>query len=353
MRLLITIGLALAAGAALLLAAIRLPAVEDALFDRALAGTIGADRSALFDGDGVKIFFCGTGSPLPSATRAQTCTAIFAGDKFFLVDSGSGSWENIPAAGIPGGRLGGVFLTHFHSDHIGDLSEANLASWVLGRPAKLSVYGPAGVERVVNGHNEAFAIDALHRTAHHGEGVAPPATSGMTAVPYDGSVESVVYDADGLKVTAFPVKHDPVVPAVGYRFDYKGRSLVVSGDTAYSEELVRMSKGADVLIHEAQANHMVAKMRKAAVAAGSANTAQILADIPSYHTTPEEAARAANEAEVDWLVLTHLTPGPDNAIAERIFMRGVSKVRPGNIRVAKDRMLVVLPEGGGVRFGRL
>lgn len=346
--------LAALAGVAALVAAgvfaLRLPAVEDRLFEAALDRAMNGPGAGLFGDDGLKVFFCGTGSPLPSRKRAQTCTAVIAGDRFFLVDAGTGSFETVQAAGIPSGRLAGVFLTHFHSDHIGDLGEANLGSWVTARPAPLSVYGPKGVERVIAGENEAFALDADYRIAHHGKGVAPLRSRGMIAHAFDGSSPVTVLDDKGLKVTAFPVKHDPVDAAVGYRLDYQGRSVVISGDTAYSKDLVAAAKGADVLIHEAQANHMVAKMQRAAAKAGAATTAQIFADIPSYHTTPEEAARAANEAGADWLILTHLTPAPDNPIAKRIFMRGVAAVRPRNVRIAEDAMLVTLPRDGGAVF---
>jgi ribonuclease Z len=344
------VALAVVAGG---LVALRVPAVEDRLFEGALEKAMNGSAARVFDDDGLKVFFCGTGSPLPSAKRAQTCTAVIAGDRFFVVDAGSGSFETVQAAGLPAGRLAGVFLTHFHSDHIGDLSEVNLGSWVTARPAPLSIHGPEGVERIVAGENEAFDLDADYRIAHHGKGVAPLRSKGMVAREFDGSAPVVVLEEDGLKVTAFPVKHDPVSPAVGYRFDYQGRSVLISGDTAYADSLVAAAKGVDVLIHEAQANHMVAKMQRAAAAAGNATLAQIFADIPSYHTTPEEAARAANEAGADWLVLTHLTPAPDNAIAKRIFMRGVAKVRPSNVKLAEDRLLISLPEAGGVSFGSL
>lgn len=346
---LIAAAAALAAG----LAALRTPAVEDRLFDAALEKAMNGPGARVFESDGLKVFFCGTGSPLPSAKRAQTCTAVIAGDRFFIVDAGSGSFETVQAAGISAGRLAGVFLTHFHSDHIGDLSEINLGSWVTARPAPLPVYGPDGVERVVAGENEAFALDADYRFAHHGKGVAPLRSKGMVARAFDAAAPVVILEENGLKVTAFPVKHDPVDPAVGYRFDYQGRSVVISGDTAYSESLIAAAKGADVLVHEAQANHMVAKMQRAAAAAGNATLAKIFADIPDYHTTPEEAARAANEADVEWLVLSHLTPAPDNAIAKRIFMRGVGKIRPTGVRLAEDRLLISLPAAGGAAFGRL
>lgn len=336
---------ALAAGVAL-----RTPALQDRLFDKAIEKALSPRSSALFKDDGLNVFLCGTGSPMPSNKRAQTCTAIFAGGEFFIVDSGTGSWENVQSAGIPAENLGGVFLTHYHSDHIGDLGEVDLGSWVAGRQGPLPVYGPEGVERVVAGMNEGFALDHQYRTAHHGKGIAPPRTAGLEARSFDGAAPLVVYDEGGLKVTAFPVDHDPVKPSVGYRFDYAGRSVVISGDTAYSQSLIEASKGADVLIHEAQSNEMVAKMQAGVAKAGNARLAKILSDIPNYHTSPVEAARAANEAGVAELVLTHYTPAPDNAVARRIFMRGVAKVRKSNVTMGEDRMAIILPKEGGVRF---
>lgn len=351
MRFPIKAAIALAIVVAFGILALRVPAVEDALFDRVLKERFAASTGELLDDNGLKVFFCGTGSPLPSI-RAQTCTAVFAGGKFFMVDAGTGGWETLATAGIPASKLAGIFLTHFHSDHIGDLSEANLGSWVAGRAAPLPVYGPVGVERVVNGENEALAQDNVYRTAHHGEEIVSTATAGMAAMAFDGGAPAVVFEEGGLKVTAFPVAHAPVSPAVGYRFDYKGRSVVISGDTTRSESLIAAAQGADVLIHEAQANHMVAKMQAGAAAVANTPLAKVLSDIPDYHTSPADAARVANEANVSQLVLTHLTPAPDNGIAKRIFMRGVSTVRKG-VRLADDGLVILLPEAGGISFSRL
>ena len=203
---------------------------------------------------------------------------------------------------------------------------------------------------MVDGINTAFALDYDYRTEHHGKAIAAPRAAGLAANAFDGSSSVEIFSKDGLIITAFPVKHDPVTPAVGYRFDYQGRSVVVSGDTAYSDDLVAASQDVDLLVHEAQANHMVQRMENAAREAGLATMAKIMADIQDYHTSPADAARAANEANVDWLVLTHLTPPPDNKVRERIFMRGVSAVRSKGVTLAEDGMIISLPRDGGINI---
>jgi ribonuclease Z len=170
----------------------------------------------------------------------------------------------------------------------------------------------------------------------------------------DGALEgrAVVLDDGGLRITAFLVDHRPVAPALGYRFDYGGRSVVVSGDTAAHPPLADLARGADVLVHEAQANHLVAIVQDAAARAGLPRQARILSDIPDYHTTPVEAARLANEAGVRLLVFTHLTPPPPNALAERIYVRGVEEIRPEGWLLGDDGTLVELPSGTDeVRIG--
>lgn len=344
-------------GVILLLAALLrilsgVPAVQDRIIERALSRAIATDPYTKFDGDGLKVVFCGTSSPIASAKRAQTCTAIIAGEKFFLVDAGTGSWRVVQQAGLPGDRLEAIFLTHFHSDHIGDLSEANLGSWVLGRPAPLAVYGPEGVASVVDGVNAAFALDNSYRTAHHGKAIAPPRTAGLTPVTFNAETATPIYNEHGLVVTAFRVDHEPADPSVAYRFDYQGRSVFVSGDTSYIAALANAARDVDLLIHEAQANHIVAKMQAAAANAGRANLAKILSDIPDYHTTPVEVAQLANDAGADWLVMNHLTPPPDNPILKRAFLRGVKDVRPSGVKLAEDGMTVSLPADGGVHFSK-
>jgi len=150
---------------------------------------------------------------------------------------------------------------------------------------------------------------------------------------------------DGLTVSAFLVDHDPARPAYGYRFDWRGRSVVVSGDTVGSDAVIEAARGADVLVHEAQANHLVARIGAAAERIGRPRVAKVMSDIPDYHTTPVEAAELANEAGVGLLVFTHLTPPPPARIVERVFTRGVDDVRPEGWMLADDGLLVTLPLG--------
>jgi ribonuclease Z len=156
---------------------------------------------------------------------------------------------------------------------------------------------------------------------------------------------ATVLEENGLKVTAFTVDHTPVAPAYGYRFDYKGRSVVVSGDTKPCANLVAVSKHADVLIHEGQAAHLIKLIQEAAENIGNARVAKIMSDIRRYHTTPVEAATEANEAGVQLLVLSHIGPPTPNALARIAFMRGVADVRPHGVILGYDGLLLTMPAG--------
>jgi ribonuclease Z len=333
---------------AIAIVAMRLPTVQDRVVDRAIdraMAEVGAS-DALFADDTLRVLLCGTASPLPSPNRAESCVAVFAAGRFWIVDTGPRSWNNLALWRIPGRRIGAVLLTHFHSDHIGELGEFNLMTWVDGRDAPLRVFGPPGTERVVAGFEEAYALDTRYRVDHHGADFLPPTTSRMQALPNPAgaAAPTVILEEAGLKITMFPVDHRPIRPAVGYRFDYAGRSVVVSGDTIASPSLTEVSRGADVLVHEAQANHLVAKLGAAAAANDRPRTAKILADIPDYHTSPVDAAKIANEAGVGLLVLTHLTPPPPTKLLEPVYVRGVADVRKEGWTLAEDGLLIELPK---------
>jgi ribonuclease Z len=338
--------------------AAQIPAVQDGVVRAAIGRMVAAQPDALFADDALRVLLCGTSSPLPHPSRAKACVAVFAGRRFWIVDTGPGSWNRIALLRVDASRIGGVLLTHFHSDHIGDLGEFDLNTWVAGRPGPLRVLGPPGVERVVAGFEEAYAQDAQYRIAHHGAELLPEDVGRLAAQPIPGpaggSGPAVALDEDGLRITAFRVNHDPVKPAYGYRFDYKGRSAVVSGDTARDSGLVEVAKEADLLVHEAQANHIVEMIGEAAAQADRPRIAKVMHDIPSYHTSPVEAAEIANEAGVALLVLYHLTPPPPQRLVEWVFARGVSDVRPEGWILADDGLLVELPaDSRQVITGRL
>jgi len=341
-----------------IVALFRSPPLQDRLLDGVVRRTLERTNAELFADDALRVLVCGSSSPMPHPSRAKSCTAVFAAGRFWVVDTGPGSWNRLAMWRIPGRHIGAVLLTHFHSDHIGELGEFGFQTWTDGRGGPLQVIGPEGVERVVAGFEEAYALDAAYRTLHHGADLMPPDIGRMQAqtidFPEPGPARAVVHDADGLRITAFAVDHRPVAPAVGYRFDYRGRSVVVSGDTSASPAVVEASRDADVLVHEAQANHLVAVIGAAASDAGQPRLAKLMSDIPDYHTTPVQAAEIANEAGVGMLVLTHLTPPPPNAVAASVFVRGVSEVRPEGWFLADDGHLVELPlESDEVRVRKL
>jgi len=303
--------------------------------------------------DGLTAGFCGTGSPMPDRARAGPCLAVVAGGRLFVFDAGEGAAETLALMGLAPARIEAVFLTHFHSDHIDGLGGLALQRWATGAAAApLPLYGPDGVTRVAAGFNEAYALDAGHRVAHHGEAVTPPAGAGLVAHAFalgDAADASVLaFDDGGVRITAFRVDHGPVQPAVGYRIDYKGRSIVVSGDTNAAASLRAHARGADLMISDALAPNLVALMHRAAREAQADGVAQILADIPDYHASPEAAAALAAEAEVGALALTHIIPPLPHAIFEGPFLGAARQRFTGPLWVMRDGDLIILPAAGGM-----
>ena len=310
--------------------------------------------------DGLHVALCGTGSPLPDPSRAGACTVIMAGTHVFVVDAGDGGARNIALMGIPNGRIEGIFLTHFHSDHIDGLGPMMLLRWTGASATNpLPVYGPPGVDRVVAGFDAAYALDSGYRTAHHGPKIAPPSGAGGVAktfaIPPRGSNDTVlVYAANGLRVTAFRVDHGPVDPAVGYRFDYKGRSVVVSGDTTASPALVAASRGVDLLVHEGLQPRLVKLTTAALERRGIANTAQITRDILSYHASPEVVATEAQRAGVRMLVFSHVIPQLPSRLMYPAFLGDARRLYAGPIIVGEDGMMFSLAAGSKeIGFRRL
>lgn len=301
--------------------------------------------------DGLKVFFCGTGGPLASSGRNQPCTAVQAGEMLYLVDNGVGGWETLRGMGAPVTRLNAVLVTHLHSDHIAGVGEAAEQSWINGRVTPLTFVGPEGVDKMAEGFNLVYERDRVFRKAHHehdGSDVKFPLDaahirSQVVDIPDPDGTAPALDDGE-LTITAIRVNHEPISPAFAYRFDYRGRSVVISGDTVYWPPLGVAAQGADVLIHEAQSNAMqMAASRRASTV--NPRGAAILADTVTYHTEPAEAASLARAAGVQMLVLNHLTqagyPGFPGT-----FVEGIDDGGEIDWLLAEDGMIMELPAGG-------
>ena len=288
--------------------------------------------------DGLKVTLCGTSSPLVAPGRAQACVAVETPDHLYIVDAGSGSAATATLARVPTVKLRGILLTHFHSDHISDIGDFNLNSWVAGRPAPLQIIGPEGVERVVEGFNIAYELDLGYRVAHHGEELLNPI---LGVLQPRQITEGIILEEDGLRITAFEVSHPPIEPALGYRFDYGGRSLVISGDSLVTDTIIEISDGADLVLHDAMALQLVQTMETLASRTGNTRQATLLHDIQDYHATNEDLQRLVAEADIGQLALYHLVPAPRNAMAVSTF----TAVIPEGALITEDGMVISLPAG--------
>jgi ribonuclease Z len=304
--------------------------------------------------DGLHVALCGTNGPFPDPTRAGPCTAIIAGDRLFVVDAGEGSARNMGYMGLPLGKVEALLLTHFHSDHIDGLGPFMLQHWGMATATTpLPIYGPTGVDQVVDGFRAAYVLDYGYRVAHHSEKIMPSGGSGGKGLPFTlppvGQGDTVVVLEDkGLKITAFRVNHAPIEPAVGYRFDYKGRSVVITGDTKLTPTVATAAKDADILIHEALQPTLVNILGAELAAKNMGNLVHVMRDILNYHTTPEEAAAQAHAAQVKHLVYNHIVPPLPVKFAYPAFVGDAAKFFDGPITVGEDGMLFTLPANSSV-----
>ena len=334
-RLLTALVVVVAIGALAYWFATQTRAGQDLVLERILTAAI--EGSEPLDPDSLHVFICGSASPLPAPGRAQACVAIIAGDDLYLVDAGSGSAQQTMLGRLPVANMRAIFITHYHSDHIGAIGDHNINSWASGRSAPLQIVGPVGVQEVVAGFNQAFAMDRAYRTEHHGAELMPAELGVLEARTIE---PGLVHDANGLRIRAFPVDHSPVAPAFGYRFDYRGRSVVVSGDTVVTPGLEAASESADLLLSDALAEHLVTALARAN-ARVNPRGAQILTDVLDYHAHTTELAAMAERAGVGQLAFYHLVPAPMSAFVEDVFMRGV----PDDVVLTVDGMRFELPVG--------
>ncbi|MFM7736430.1 MAG: MBL fold metallo-hydrolase, partial [Alphaproteobacteria bacterium] len=298
--------------------------------------------------DAITVVTCGTGTPIPS-DRAQACTAVFANGLFLLFDAGDGAERSMERSLLPMARIDAVFLTHFHSDHVADLGEVVSRSWILGRREPLPVFGGEGVTRIVAGIDAVYAADDNYRTTHHGDDILAPEFAGAEAHRIDdpGEQGRVVFERDGVRVTAFRVNHAPVAPAFGYRVEHAGRSVVVSGDTTATASLREASRDADLLVAEVMNSEILQAAECSFRRAGDDRNRRLVRDIRSYHVATTDLAALAEQAGVRRLVLTHLipTPGGEDPRADVFFGEPVRRGFSGEVVVARDGQRFVVEVG--------
>jgi ribonuclease Z len=260
-----------------------------------LAGV--AVDSAAAQSDSIVVTLLGTGTPNPRLERMGPSTLVEVGGKRLLFDVGRAATVRLTQAGIRCGSVTDVFITHHHSDHVNVLPDLWLTCWLPplgGRTAPLRVWGPPGVRDLVRGLEIAFGADVRMRQRDE-----QLSARGIALEPREFDADTVVFNEDGVQVSAFTVDHGEFLkPAVGYRIEYRGRSVVISGDTRYSPNLVRHSANVDLLVHEVA-------MGTAATRA-SPGTAYVLA----HHTSPAEAASVFSQVQPTLAVFTHLALPP-------------------------------------------
>ncbi|MBZ5514951.1 MAG: MBL fold metallo-hydrolase [Acidobacteriia bacterium] len=329
------------------------PRILDEMIRWKVRSLVNRYQTAILRDDKLHVVFCGTGTPPLGEDPAMSSVAIIAAGTFVVFDTGPGSTHKADRLGLPLGELSAVFLTHVHADHIADLGELAEESWRDGRVSPLTVYGPSGTARVVAGFREVYALDVQFRLEHRGE-VDLPARNALPVaheieIPEPDAAVQVFESPQGLRISAFLVDHAPVKPAFGYRIEYRGRVVVISGDTRACPNLVRHASNADLLIHEAviteAVDRIVADYQEEFAAAnepGDRNLARNLTATRDFHTSISEAAEEAAAANVHTLVLTHLKPSPGSPLVEPLLrswiLRPVREHFRGEVVIARDGM---------------
>ena len=291
-----------------------------------VSGLFGFAAESRADGD-FRVTLLGTASPAPRVNRFGPSTLVEAGGQVLLFDAGRGVPIRMGQIKVPIGRIGALFLTHFHSDHTSGIPDVWLTGWlgpVFGRRQQpFRVIGPTGTKELMANLEKAYALDVKIRTEDE---KLPP--QGIAVVAEDFQAGGVVYEKDGVKVTAFEVDHgDAIKPAFGYRIDYNGRSAVISGDTRYNRNVVKYGTGADLLIHEV------------AVARPELMSNRFAQAIIAHHTSPQDAGRVFAEAKPKLAAYTHLVFLSNETVPEPTVDDVVAQTREtygGPLEVGED-----------------
>lgn len=272
----------------------------------------------------LKITFLGTGAPMPVMNRFGPSILVEAGGQKILFDAGRGALQRLTQAKVRWQDVDAVFLTHLHSDHVVGFPDLWLTGWLVspGRDRAVRIWGPSGTKEMMSHLKEAYAFDIRFRISD--DRAAP---EGVVIVAQDID-EGVVFHQRGLKVTSFEVDHGPVKPAFGYRVDYRGRSVVLSGDTRVSENLVRHAQGVDVLIHEVASPE---SFQRSGTPAGRVKS------VIAHHVTPEQAGDIFARTKPRLAVYSHIVR-PDATDLE--LLAPTRTKYPGPMEVAEDLMVI-------------
>jgi ribonuclease Z len=243
-----------------------------------------------------KVTLLGTASPQVFPNRFGPSTLVEAGDQTLLFDAGRGVPIRLRQINVPLAKITVLFLTHYHSDHTSGIPDLWLTGWLPGRvngmrATPFRVIGPVGAKTLMTNLEKAYALDIKIRLED--EKLSP---EGIVTAVEEFEQDGVVYEQGGVKVIAFTVDHGPAIkPAVGYRIEYKGHSVVISGDTRYNENVIKYGTAADVLIHEV------------CIARPEVLSANIFAQrVMAHHTGPQDAGRVFSQAHPKLAVYTHL-----------------------------------------------
>jgi ribonuclease Z len=271
----------------------------------------------------LKVTLLGTGNPRPVMQRFGSSILVEAGDQKLLFDCGRGCTQRLYQAKVPFSEVTALFVTHLHSDHIVGIPDLWLTGWIMGRGTPLRVWGPRGTEQMMKRLGQAYEFD-IHIRRDIDEKIPP---EGIVEKATDIE-EGVVYENGGVKVTAFNVNHGPVKPALGYRVDYGGHSVVLSGDTRYSENLIKFAQGSDVLIHEVLAANAYQALH-------TALTPLQMEKVMGHHTKTEEAAMVFAKVKPKLAVYSHIVP--PNATD---LLADTRKSYSGPVEVGEDLMSI-------------
>jgi ribonuclease BN (tRNA processing enzyme) len=276
-----------------------------------------------------KLVLLGTGGgPRPRKASSASAQVILIDNTAYVVDCGDGVARQLVLANVPLPTVRHIFLTHQHSDHNADYGNLIWLAWTAGLRTRVDAWGPPPVERMTNLFFEMNAYDIKTRIADEGR---------IPLVPLVHAHEltrgGLVMQDNNVKVTAALVRHPPVVPAFGYRFDAPDRSIVISGDTAPSDNLIALAQGADILVHEALYAPGVDRL-----VAGVPNATTLKESIMSHHTTAEDAGRVAQRAGIKTLVLSHFVPADDLAVTDQMWIDAARAHFRGTVIVGKDLM---------------